>query len=401
MTAVAGHVDDPDVEVLDRVVIGHRSGSTFLEKFVFFWLCGTCIFGKNFSYINIASLFITEVTLGALMFANRDRLKPADLVFFGAVLAYILGGWYKHGSFFFAVKDISWFYYLGFLRFFPRDLPRHLINGIVWVVIAKVALMPVTAPFNILIEKYLDGILIFFALAWKLNQGEGKFPWGFYWIALIASFAINFKTCIVMVAVLPLFFGRVAFKKFSLKPLHIVVAFGLMLYAVVFGLAQDAMIFAVDILNECLEMLGVNRTYSPGTAIWRARIWTGGLMHLLRDSEIFFGQLPGFNFVDAKYLGIKIALAGGNDLGVLRAAHNVVVQMVMKTGLVGISLFIWYYFRSFRSDNRAISFFQIAVIVMAMTADVLEVPSRGPPFYCLVVILSESLRRRRSAVESL
>lgn len=374
--------------------------STFVERLVFFWFCGTCLLGKDFSYLNIGSIFITEFTLVALIVSQRNQIRMADVFFFAAVLAYIGGGWWKHGSFFFAVKDIAWLYYLGFIRFFPRDFPAHLTRKMLWVVSAKVLSMPFLGLLGFEVEKYMDAILILMLLVWKINEHQGKFPWRYFWLGLVASFAIDFKSSIVLLALSPLVFRNESGGKFTLKSKHFVIAFGIVLLAVIYGVAQDGLVMAVDLLNEALEVFGVERSYSPNTAVWRAQIWTQGVLRLMEDSELIFGQLPGFNFLDSKYLGIKIALFGGDSLGVVRASHNIVVQMVMKTGLVGVCLYIWYYFQSFKFANRGVAFFQIMIIMMAMTADILEVPSRGPLFYCCTIMLATAVTRRRGAVEA-
>lgn len=361
--------------------------ATFVDYVTTVWLVGVILMGKDFTYLSIGPLFVTELMLAALIFAQRRHVRIWDVVFLTLVAGYILLGWLKHGTFFFAVKDIAWLYYVAFLRFFPRDYPLSLARLVVRAIGFKVFLLPLGIVMGIGVEKYLDGILLAFYLSLRIKAQPQRFPWLVYGWSLMVAYAIDFKTCMVVLA----FFPLLASARSDARPIfhmrHFAVVAAIVISIALFDLARPLLAGSVDALNTTLSFMGVDRIYNPGTATWRADIWTRALLHLSRDSELFFGQLPGFNFLDQKYLGVKIALFGGNNLGVVRAAHNIVVQMMMKTGILGVVAYISYSVLAFQTKDRLTSIFQISVLLMAMTADILEVPSRGPVFYCLLVMI--------------
>jgi len=75
--------------------------------FLLVWLIGTILFGKDFAYISVGPLFITEMVLGVLIMNNFNRLRISDVFLIGVVLAYVVAGTLAHKSFTFAGKDIS------------------------------------------------------------------------------------------------------------------------------------------------------------------------------------------------------------------------------------------------------------------------------------------------------
>lgn len=357
--------------------------------FILFWLIGTIFWGKDFAYIHVGPLYITEMALGVLLVSNLNRLRFADLFILAAVVFYVIIGSIIHESFTFAGKDIIWLPYLLFLRFFPRNFPKKFFRVVViccFVKVAALALVPAVEVFPV--QKYRDGVTILFCYLYLYIKNNGKLRM-FYLLFFIAiSVFIEFKTLIIIMLAAPFIMRvRTPWERW-VTPQVLLVGVVVLLFMIKEDVSRTLLVASVDFLNSMAQLVKINFYLETGTSDWRADIWSRAINNLFRDNQLLFGQFPGFNFMNDAYLGRKLNLGGGQGLGVVRTGHNIVVQMMMKAGFVGVLIYGWYFFRNLADRHRVMMFYAMAVFSLALTADVLEVPSRGPLFFCLFVLLT-------------
>ena len=382
-----------------------RTDSSFAHLFTLVWMIGVIFLDKTFAYIHIGPIYITEITLGVMILARLRDIRTSD-VFLGAVfLFYVAGGLIKGRDLFFSLKDMSWLYYLFFLRFFPRGFPDKYIDVIIYACWTKIAIIfcyPILeGPGQYLIHKYRDSaIVLFLATYYALKNERGRISIGLFGILLAASYFSDYKALMLCMVFFPLAlnFGKIAVRlnRSSIIGGGLVILF-LVIY---FGGSSWILSTSINFLNVLLSIVGVNSVYSEGTAIWRAEIWTRSLNLLDGITGLLFGEFPGHNFVNTKYLGVKFFLTGGDGLGVLRSAHNILVQMVMKAGLLGVFVFVWYYVKSGARNIGVLNILRFFALILAMTADIFEVPSRGPLFYCFFVIIEIVAERRGYSLDN-
>lgn len=377
-----------------------KNRPTFLHLFTLIWLLGVIFLDKTFAYLSFGSIYITEFLLVLLIISEWKNLRTSDVFFIGVVCTYIAVGALLGRDIFFVIKDMSWLYYLLFLRFFPKDFPSKYIDIVVWACVVRLGIIfmyPVLlnpgssggSVFDVLTSKYRDGVVIMFLLCYATLKSERKIPSIQTLVFLsIASFLTIYKTLILAVLAYRFFltFGETVSRFYSMRRMLIV---GAVLTIIIYTKQAETLLFAgVDALNVISYLTGIGEHFSTGTATWRAEIWTRALWKLVTPVDMLFGEFPGHNFIDSKFLGIKsFPLAGGDRLGNLRSAHNILVQMLMKTGVVGVILFCWYYFKQAKTTLLPLRISQLMVLVLALTADILEVPSRGPLAFCLFMIL--------------
>lgn len=392
--------DGPYLGMRPRLRASEARSDKITAALLLFWMAGTLCYDKTFAYFRIGPVYITEITLGVLILNNLKRFKPSDILLCVVVAAYIIIGAAKYGSFMMAYKDMVWLPYLLFLRFFPRNFPDEFFKILVFVAFAKfvwfliLPIIPRQTP-----SKYCEGITLIFCLLYRITSKDGKIEWWFIVVCMVAAFCIQFKTLIVVLLLTPIALkSKFAWEKF-VAPVPMMFVIGLFVAAVYFNITRGGLLMSVDLLNAMSAMLKLDIYFDSGTAVWRADIWTNAISNVIRDGQLLFGQFPGFNFMDDGYLGMKLNLGGGQGLGVVRTGHCIVVQMIMKGGLFGACFFIWYFFKNMESRDRVALFFFVAVFMMAMTADVLEVPSRGPLFYCYMILLIRMRNDRKRALE--
>lgn len=369
---------------------------------VLVWLVGIILFDKGFAYIQLGPFYITELVLVALVLGNLRNLRSYDVVFGSLILFYVCGGILLGRDIFFVIKDLAWMYYLLFLRFFPRNFPPSLTSIVILACWVRVGTIIVSAtglidPW-IFGTKYRDGVVVLFLIG-LVALRDRKMKLGYIWVAFFSfvSFLTNYKTLMLVVLLLP-------FNMALLSPIaawhsakKLAWAAIILLVIIYLGGAQLLLEGSVNLLNSLVSLLGSSSEFSTNTALWRAEIWARSLGKLATWNGILFGEFPGQNFMDSKYLGItNFGLSGGDSLGVVRSAHNILVQIVMKTGLIGLIAAGWYYFKVGPESAPILNFLRLMVLTLAMTADILEVPSRGPLFYCLLVILELYSKSRRS-----
>ena len=356
---------------------------------ILFWIVGTIFYGKDFAYLHLGPLYITEMVLGMLLLNNLSRMRFSDIFLLIVVVAYVMLGTMHHGSFTFAGKDMIWMPYLFFLRFFPRNFPTGFVKLVVGCCFFKaitLTLLPVVEIFHV--QKYRDCLIILFCYLYLYLKGHGKIRWPYILFFIVISVIIGFKTLILVMLVAPFVLRLNTRWEKLITPLNALLGALLVLLMIKTDLSRGVLLASVDILNNLAYCLNINMQFDSGTGDWRAAIWNRAINNLYRDRELVFGQLPGFNFLDDKYLGGKLNLGGGQGLGIVRTGHNILVQMMMKAGIVGVIFYGWYFFRNLPDRSRLLVFFALSVFSLALTADVLEVPSRGPLFFSLFVVLS-------------
>ena len=375
-------------------------GNGFVHLFTLIWMVGVILFDKWFAYISIGPIYITELLLVTLMIANFWRITTRDYLLLAVLAFYVIGGLQRGYVPFFVIKDISFFYYLLFLRFFPKDFPAKYVD----IVIATCFLRLVLLLASPLVDnstlysfgnKYRDGVVVLF-LAGVFCQRSKTGIIGFAGACFLGfcSYITDYKALMFAMFILPvLLIVRHPLAK-VMTPKRLVFAVFLFIYVVYSGGASYLLTTGVDSLNLLLKATSSARNYDNGTAIWRAEIWSHALMRLNTPMRFLFGEFPGHNFIDSKYLGIKsFFLQGGDALGILRSAHNILVQMVMKTGCAGILFYGYFYFSYSDKNQTVLNVLKLIALILAMTADIFEVPSRGPLLFCFFSIL-ESGRLR-------
>jgi hypothetical protein len=201
-----------------------------------------------------------------------------------------------------------------------------------------------------------------------------------------------FKTAIVAIVALPFVVKRHSSISFLLHVRSLVLMSVVFCAIATTELPQAAMVMTTTSLSTISTSVG-GRRLDTGTSLWRASIWSSALQRLLRENDLVFGQMPGFNFMSRTWLGISkhdkggFRDRGGDALGANRMAHNFAVQLVMKNGVVGLALFFWYYGRCRRYRSPILVGYELATLVMAATATILETPYGGPVFYGLMATL--------------
>lgn len=403
----------PPPEINDLTDRYQAQAGRITNAIVMVWLCGCLMVGKAFAYIHVGPLYITEFVLGLLILNNASRLKTSDFIFAAILVIYLGVGTILYGNFFFSAKDMAWFYYLGFLRFFPRNFPNSHIKAVVlcsYITLVIVVLLRVgptyiipILPFKmsillvygtlIIISKYYTGIVLFFCYTlYSLQHNKIKFV-PFLIFAAVAV-CMNFKTAIVIALLYPLLLKCKSpiLKIFNVKTLAALAMAGVLIMYM--NLVGQVMVYAVSVLNDIMGVFHVHAHFFESTATWRSDIWTRSLDILFQKKSLLFGEFPGHNFMDSSLLGNDLNLEGGDQLGVLRSAHNILVQMMMKTGIVGIVVWLVYLFKWLGENNRfEVILFAVIVIVLGMTCDLFEVPSRGTTFFSYVVILQLMIAR--------
>jgi hypothetical protein len=391
-------------------------GNSIANLLVLFWMCGVIILGKRFAYLSVGPIYITELTLVVLIVSNFWRITTKDYFLIGAVLFYAAGGILKGYDWFFVIKDICFMYYLLFMRFFPKDFPGSYMDIVLKACFLRMAMVYISplilglSGINILAltsEKYGDGVVILFLAGYfAMRDPGGRVSPGAMIALALMAYICDYKTAMIAIAALPLslaakdkIVARINFGSVSI--------FMITILAVTYSRGSHALlVWFVDLLNVAMDVVGSSRTYSTGTAIWRAEIWSQAVTKLYSVPEILFGQFPGFNFINSNFLGIKsFFLSGGDGLGTLRSAHNIVVQIFMKSGIVGMLIYGYFYLSWGDKRNPITTILKIFALVFAMTADILEVPSRGPLLFCLMAILErwtqQSEANSGSAIERL
>lgn len=359
-------------------------------SFLLVWLIGTIFLGKDFAYIHVGPLYITEMALGVLVMNNINRLRMSDVFIMFAVFAYVVAGTIRHESFTFAGKDIIWLPYVMFLRFFPRNFPHKYIQIVIACCFIKVVCCfatPVVELFHA--QKYRDGVTILFVFLFMFLKTRGNLGIPVILGFLVLSVCIAFKTLMLVMLIAPFVMKvKIPWERY-ITPIKFFSALVVIVFMIKFDVSRTILAGSVDLLSSIAPLFGVDvGGIDNGTSDWRADIWYRAINNIFRDNEVLFGQLPGFNYMDDKYLGRKLNLFGGDTLGVVRTGHNILVQMMMKAGFVGVIIYVWYFFKNLPDRGRMACFFIVAVFGLALTADVLEVPSRGPLFYCLLIMLS-------------
>lgn len=370
-----------------------RDRGGFLNLFLLFWMLGVIFFDKHFAYIRVGPIYITELVLSSLIIFNFRRIRKEDVILGSAFIFYLVGGVLQKRDLFFAVKDMAWMYYLLFLRFFPRNFPEKYIDIVLYASWSRVLIIfcyPIMGQGlgDILAHKYRDSAVVFFLVAYySLRNPSGRLNLLMLGLLTFVSYLTGYKTLLICLLLLPLIFwlrGRVSRLH---SPYRLAIATMLIIWASYYGASAKILELSIDFLNSVVSTFGSESQYSTGTALWRAEIWRSALNRIDGYVGFLFGDFPGLNFMDDKYLGIKLALMGGDRLGVVRSAHNILVQIFMKSGFLGFVIFGWYYFRTVKSDLVVLNIFRLLTLVLAMTADILEVPSRGPLFYCFFAII--------------
>lgn len=378
-------------------------GNELTCKLLLVWLIGTIFLGKTFAYVSVGPLYVTEIALAVLLASNIERFRPADLLLLAATAIYVTVGFVRHGSLVFAGKDLCWLFYLFFLRFFPRNFPDHYVKIVVvccFIKMTSLLLMPVIP---IIIHKYHEAIIITFCFLYVHIKRQGRIHWPFFAFVLFISFLSDFKTFMLVILATPFLLRTAIPWERTLAPVPLFLFAVALLILVMFDYSRHLLTAAVDLLNVVAEMFRVDKRFDTGTALWRADIWTRALNHLWRDNELLFGQFPGYNFLNPSYLGSSLnddQLTGEQAFGTVRTAHNIVVQMTMKAGIVGLVIYGYYFFKNLTVRNRITLFYVGAIFLTALTADVLEVPSRAPMFYCLLVLLIRIQAEQRGKGET-
>lgn len=360
------------------------------------WLCGTIIFGKTFSYIHIGHIYITEMILLLLIINNIQRLNILDFIFIGLLTFYLIIGWRLHGSLFFAGKDMAWYYYLLFLRFFPRNFPNLYIKIVIIITIFVFLIIFIRIFFPELYEysnKYRIGILLFFLytliiIFYKRNINIITIIFFF-----ICASLTTFKTAIFLSLIFPFFI--IYYNKFYniFKFKFFIIFIILLIFLIYFNLESKVLIFFVQKTN-LLILNKENTSIAINTALWRSELWTKATHFLFKERNFLLGDFPGHNFMKTSILGLDFNLEGGEQLGIVRSVHNIIIQIFMKTGLIGLVIWFIYYFLWTKELPPILVIFQISVLILAMTADILEVPSRGPLYFSYLVVLEIILKRK-------
>jgi hypothetical protein len=67
---------------------------------------------------------------------------------------------------------------------------------------------------------------------------------------------------------------------------------------------------------------------------------------------------------------------------------------------LGVFVFVWYYVKSGARNIGVLNILRFFALILAMTADIFEVPSRGPLFYCFFVIIEIVAERRGYSLDN-
>lgn len=378
--------------------------SVALQYLIFLWLAGVMLLGKTFCYLGISPLYVTELVLGLILFENRRRLMPADIVMLGVTGGFAVGGYWRWGEALMVGKDLAWLYYLLFLRFFPRNFSDELRQRLILIALLTVPLQVVSFLVDGMPgfeEKYRTVITYLFLLLVFMVRQKGRATLPQIAVAVAMGLLSDFKTSIVMPVVAVLLSRYDSWMRWRRLPMALFLMSVSFLIVIALNGSETILTLAVDALNALSSFASLGKTWATGTATWRAEIWTSAIDRTLRDGRFLFGELPGHNFLDWRFLGnLQLRdLGGGEELGIVRTPHNILVLIVVRTGIVGLAVFTYFYWR-WVPKNKYAMILNACVIVCALTSDILEVPSRGPLLYCLSWLLTYELaavQRRSSA----
>jgi hypothetical protein len=163
-----------------------------------------------------------------------------------------------------------------------------------------------------------------------------------------------------------------------------------MLYFIITGIALGvwggffdwALRFMVDFANFALFFAGEESFFSVNTADWRAQIWIQSIEILMSTGNLLWGDLPGQNFLRNIFVPGAGDLAT-NQLGVNRSTHNIVIQIITKTGLIGFSVWFLYYIHLIRQQPRVLWFYHALFFAIGLSSDFFEVPSRAAVWFTI------------------
>lgn len=388
------------------------SASPMLLKLILFWIIGCVLSGKSFAYFSFGKIFITEFVLGCLIIQNLRILKKSDFIFLGIIAFYIGGGLILNPDWYYVIKDISILYYLLFLRFFPRNFPQSYLRIAMFFVYVEIFLIFILVAFNIslipLPDKYGSSVSIVSLFFYRYIKRENRLSLLDVFVFMCIAVMIEFKTLIILFAIMPLIKGVLPFIKALSKTRSFFLASLLFVGIISANQGEKLLKLPVELLSSASQTLG-GHGYATDTASWRVRIWERGLRGLVNDGGLIFGTFPGYNFINVKFLNLKsreqnaIASTSEGAAGVNRLAHNFVIQIIMKSGFFGLFVFFYYFF-SFQKDRTTpILTFQTIILILALSAGLLEIPSHGGIFYCFLIALAEfqsSLSRKTSTLVS-
>ena len=375
------------------------AASPWLLKLVLFWMVGCIISGKSFAYLSLGPIYITEGVMICLILQNFKKLTISDLWFFIFIFFYIIVGAFKYNNFFMVLKDTSILYYLSFVRFFPRNFPQKYLKiamAAVGITLCLSSLGLVGVQLLPLAGKYEAGVSLM-AFAFYVYQKRGnRFEIGSLMFFIMMALLLNFKTLIICFGILPVL-GRVKpIVAWFFKPWKMTVLSFCVLAMIGFGYAKEVTKFPVHLLSSITDAT-IGRSYSTDTASWRVRIWESGVSNLMRDKQVLFGTFPGFNFINVKFLNLKIRdrnaiepRDGGSLGGANRLAHNFLVQLIMKFGIVGVAFFFVFLTKFQGVASKNLLLFETSILLLAATSGLLEVPSSGPLFYSFLIALKSN-----------
>jgi hypothetical protein len=321
--------------------------------------------GRNLLVLQIGPLYLGEILFAPLLLLLANRLRSIDYLVFLFFAGYVAMGTLRYGSFFWAVKDSMVFWYLPLLSLMSAALSAVELKRIwkiawvySWLTIVLQAL-PERMGAGVLFDlnKYNLSIIYIFVLL--LGRVIGTLGRGAVIALVVATFLVNdFKTYYLGLLLLPLLIRyRHGWARFFGFTTYSVVAF------LVIALATDNVSSwilegYVGAINFVLDLLGIDKNWTVGTAQWRAILWGNVVSDRLSEGVfgILFGAFPGENI---------LASSGFNRVGIgldPRSAHNVFLDIFGYFGAVGVTFWIYIVARTTQYRNYARVFLLILVL---------------------------------------
>jgi hypothetical protein len=300
--------------------------------------------GRNLLVLQVGPLFLGEVLFLPLLLALANRLRAIEIVVLATFALYVVAGFYRHGAFFWAVKDSMVFWYLPLVSLMSAAFTRREIRWIwtlVWcyswlTIIVQIFPNRLGAGVILDLTKYnLSAMYIFVIIMGVMTRWVGS---GGLTCFVVASILVNnFKTYYIGLLLLWLLLkNRERFSK-----MIGFVAFSVLAIIVIALTSDGVSLFIlesyVEAINSVLNVFGISRDWTTGTAQWRTILWGNVAEDRLHSgvSGILFGGLPGHSILSS---------SGFNRVGIgldPRSSHNHFLDLFGYFGIIG--LLFWNY----------------------------------------------------------
>ena len=362
---IGAQIRDVQSRLISADFITPPSAPARLLLFIFY--VATVIFGRNLFVNQVGQLYIAELMYVPLFLLSLVRLRAVDLLVLVALLIFVGFGTYRHGSFFWAVKDSMMFWYMplatiAFVSVSSQDLVR------IWSLsLAFSCLTFLLRGFRIMevsgLEMNQYNLAALYLLVIILGLQLRKWSrLGITLFILASVVTATFKTYFAGLLLLALLLRfRESIRRYFGLPVVLLISLGVLALATDAG-AEYLMRNYVDALNSVAGFFYPDKQFNTTTVAWRSVLWGNVVTQNLEAgwAAIIFGSLPGRNILaDSGFLREGIGLDP-------RSSHNIFVDLFGYFGITG--LIVWcaaLMWRTAKSDYARV--YLLIMILFSMT----------------------------------